>query len=632
MSIALVFDLETTHKGGPDNDSPEAHWPINEVVLAGWAVIDTDTGACVEPPQTGTMEAFLSFADGAMLDYIVAHNLKFDLKYVRRAKHTSLWPRLQLWCTMTHEYLSSGHAHKFSSLEDSCARRGIKTTKTMNLSEYIENGGRVEDIPKKELTEYLLTDVMLAAELFLTQHKDKKHFNMNYISALSEMELNGLPIDNDKLTKRAQESADICDKFTSYMKDKIKSNCEWVDGSPVTDADFEKKIKPTANRTLSFLLTGQPETLKTTSDKWTLQHIMAGTTLNASDCGKVWTDPPNHLGYSMDEKHIAKLCKVFPHSWVTKIPEWRKHDKLLNTYYLPFLTVSKFTGCIHPKLNTTATATGRLSSSKPNGQNMPKEARELVTAPEGYKLCELDFSQLEVVALAMLCGDKQLIDDIKKGEDIHFNTGKMVMGWKTPSDMDKETRRKVKNVNFGAIYGGKAPGLSYQTGIDKATVQKLINHLYHRYPGIATWQRSFYEDVVENMQANGHDDNGEQLYKSTVEQGGRTYTFFETPSPKWLRAKMGRSYSFNPNQVYNYPIQGFAGWSIVLQFLYTLWENTGYAEKFLMTVHDSILVMVPDNVMDEFEGAVEMSLEEFKDKFDINMPLQVELEWGTNWS
>jgi len=632
MSIrALIFDLETTHKGGPDNDSPEAHWPINEVVMAGWCTFD---GGVVSPIETGTLDdLMLEITDD--YQYLVAHNLKFDLKYImRNCDYPNSLGYNNLWCTMTHEYLVSGHEHKFISLEDACDKRGIVGKKTFDLSAYIEAGGTVETMPKDQLEEYLKMDVELLWQLFISQLKDKHKYDMDYIYPLAEMELNGLPVNDEKLKYEASVAHGVCDTFIQYMKNKIKVTCEWVDGSPVTDADFEKKIKPTANRTLSFLITGEPEKLKTTSDKWTLQFKQGGkTVVIPSIISSIWPDKPNHLGYSMDEKHVDKLCTTLPKHWATMIPEWRKHDKLLNTYYLPFINMSQFTGCVHPKLNTTATATGRLSSSRPNGQNMPKEARELIQAPEDWFIGEIDFSQLEVVALAMLCKDKQLIEDINNGEDIHFNTGKMVMGWRTPDDMDKETRRKVKNVNFGAIYGGKAPGLSYQTGIDKGTVQKLINHLYHRYPGIATWQRSFYEDVVENLKPNGHDADGEQMYKSTVEQGGRTYTFFETPSPRWLRAKMGRSYSFNPNQVYNYPIQGYAGWAIVLQYLRRLWGSCAFDEvRFLMTVHDSILIMFPKNELRNVQNTITTSLEMFREEHDIDMPLNLNFEWNTHWS
>lgn len=630
MSILLI-DVETTTKGGPEGDSPEAHWPINELLMVGWS--DLGGEIC-----TGTPEEFRDWWGhyGSRYDTIVAHNAKFDIKWLMRTLYPLVdWEDYHVHCTMTYEYLNSGQASRFSSLEGLAKMYGFTANKTMDLGEYISAGGRMEDIPKDDLTEYLKKDIEILYKVFNEQ--DLEAWDMDYIHPLAEMELNGLPLDVEKTEEEAEVSAAMCDGFVTYMKEKIKINCQWIDGTDITDADFEKKIKPTANRTLSFLLTGMPEKVKTTSDKWTFERKPGGRVgLKPSTIAAVWSDPPNHLGYKMDEKHIAEVCKhVDKEHWINMVPKWRHHDKLLNTYYLPFLTKAQFTGCLHPKLNTTATATGRLSSSDPNGQNMPKEARELIRAPEGYDLWELDFSQLELIALAMLCGDKQMIKDIEDGEDIHFNSGMSVMGWEDPSDMDKESRKKVKNVNFGAVYGGKPPGLSKQTGISQKVVKELITSLYRRYPGIARWQRQFYEEVVENMEPNGHDDNGEQMYKSTVIQGGRTYTFFETPSPKWLRAKMGRSYSFNPNQVYNYPIQGYAGWQIVLQYLTRLWQvvrEHGLDCNFIMTVHDSIVVLVSKEQGYLFKDACDRALQILVNDLTLSVPLSLDFEHGPTWS
>jgi len=631
----IVFDCETTHKGGPDHDSPEAQYPSNEVVRVGWKGIGSP-----EVKISNNFDALieeLTECHSKSVDVtLVAHNLKFDLKWLKRYDMGNDTGFCELWDTMTFEYLATGQDTKFISLEDLAAKYGIKAEKTMDLGEYIAAGGRVEDIPKKELDEYLTKDVEILEQIHMSQTRTGRRFDMNYIHALAEMELNGLPIDRDETERRAKESAEICDEFTDFVKDCIMERCEWQDGTPIEPKDFEKKIKPTANRTLSFLLTGEPVAVRTTSDKWTFKYKDGRRSeLGARTISRIWTEPPNHLGYSMDEKHIAAAIDE-PTSYATPIlddiPKWRKHDKLLNTYYLPFLTMSQETGCVHPKLNTCATATGRLSSSAPNGQNLPTEARSLVTAPEGYKVVELDFSQLELVALAMICKDPAMIKDLSMGEDIHYNSGQRVMGWTDPSEMNKKDRTLVKNVNFGAVYGGKAPGLSKQTGVDKDIIQKLINSLYRRYPGIGTWQKELYEEVVENMEPAGHDDHGEQRYKATVEVGKRLYTFHETPSPRWLRARTGRGYSFNPNQVYNYPIQGFAGWSIVLQFLYALWSQSELEHKYIMTVHDSIIVLVPEDSLASFEGRVTYELQRFSEKLGIPFNLNVDIDVGQTWS
>lgn len=634
----IALDCETTHKGGPDHDSPEAQYPSNEVVRVGWQVIAPEIGEKYINPDFHKLAEFCERADEDVR--IVAHNAKFDIKWFQRY-HRPEANTVQVWCTMTYDYLNTGHESKFISLEDLCKKHGIRPKKTMDLGEYIAHGGRVEDIPLEELDQYLERDVDLVRWLAFAQGADKPWnypYDMSYIQALAEMELNGLPIDQDKCKEQAEESIEITDDYVQLCKDFIMEHGEWKDGSPITMADFEKKIKPTANRTLSWMLTGAPHEVKTTSDKWTFRYKGGRScVLPATLVDEVWEEPATHLGYSMDEAHISEAVMIclkygITHNILGKLPTFRKHDKLASTYYMPFLNMAGETGCVHPKLNTTATATGRLSSSKPNGQNLPTEARQLVKAPRGMSLVELDFSQLELVALAYLCKDDQMLDDLKIGEDIHYNSGQRVMGWEDPHDMTKKDRTLVKNVNFGAVYGGKAPGLAAQTGVDKKIIQDLINSLYRRYPGIADWQKATYELVVENMEPNGHDDNGEQMYKSTVDVGERTYTFFETPSPRWLRARTGRNYSFNPNQVYNYPIQGFAGWRIVLQFLGDLWSNSHPSLMYLMTVHDSILVAVDDDYVKMFESQVETQCAILSAELGLPFNLEVDFTVGKHWS
>lgn len=634
----IAVDCETTHRGGPDHDSPEAQYPSNEVVRVGFKYYGKEEVHISSDFKDlhSRLTAHLEENDEVML---VGHNLKFDLKWFMR-DYGPAAGFCRLWDTMTFEYLDSGHEEKFISLEAALKRRGIKATKTMDLGEYIAAGGRVQDIPLKELDEYLEADVRMVLKLALEQglRYEEEIYNMYYIHALAEMELNGMPVDREGCQMLATTAADTCDRYVETCKTFIKKSAEWADGSPITDADFEKKIKPTANRTLSWMITGYPTEVRTTSDKWTFKykdHRLP--IMNLLSVGRVWTGKPNHLGHSMDEKHIdaaifEHACDGLAHPVLVNLPSFRKNDKLLNTYYLPFLVQSEETGCIHPKLNTTATATGRLSSSKPNGQNLPTEARRLIVAQEGYKIVELDFSQLELVALASLCKDPQMLKDIAAGEDIHYNSGQRVMGWSDPSDMTKKDRTLVKNVNFGAVYGGKAPGLSMQTGVDKKIIQDLINSLYRRYPGIAEWQKATYENVVMNMEPNGHDDDGEQMYKSTIKEGDRKYTFFETPSPRWLRARTGRSYSFNPNQVYNYPIQGFAGWRIVLGYLGNLWAESNKDIKFLMTVHDSIVIMVPEDDVRIFQGEIEHEVKKLSRELGLPFDLQVSVEVGDNWS
>jgi len=296
---------------------------------------------------------------------------------------------------------------------------------------------------------------------------------------------------------------------------------------------------------------------------------------------------------------------------------------------LPMLRQARIEGTVHPKLNTAITATGRLSSSQPNGQNMPPEVRELIIAEHGGELEEVDFSQLEMVGAATCSGCKALIYDLGHGVDVHSNTATKVFG----AGQAEEKRKLAKNVNFGVLYGGKAFGLSKQTGVDRATIQELIDAFYDSYPGVAKWQRAVYEQVVDNMET--HDvKNGEQRYCSTwvLPVSGRKFKFIESEAPSWLRRKTKRSFSFSPNHTANYPIQGFAGGDIVMYGLWYLWQDlrqTYTKIYFRLTVHDSILIERPHGwVLDGHYNDMNRAIEK---RFNLPINLHVDVESGLNW-
>jgi len=263
---------------------------------------------------------------------------------------------------------------------------------------------------------------------------------------------------------------------------------------------------------------------------------------------------------------------------------------------------------------------------------MPPEVRELIESDAGNRIDELDFSQLEMVGAATLSGDPQMIYDLNHGVDIHYNTASSVFG----VDNAEEKRKLAKNVNFGVLYGGKAGGLSKQTGVDKDTITQLIDAFYDRYPTVARWQRKFFEDVVDNMEA--HDVcQGEQRYRSDyiLPQSGRKFRFIETEAPAWLRAKTRRKFSFSPNHTANYPIQGFAGGDIVMYGLTHLWRAVRKdwnwdAVRFRVTVHDSIMLERDARIdmtryYNEAIGAIETH-------FNLPVHLQFEVETGYHWS
>jgi len=633
MIVPIFIDLETTIRGGPDGTSPEAHWLNNKVLLSGHNVNVTDVY-----DDTNTLADLIRHwmeCDGGNEVLLVAHNAKFDIKYLMRNHPSIEWHKCHVWDTMTFEYRESGQEDQFMSLEAACAKRGIPFKKSLDLDALIKAGVKMEDIDKETLSTYLEGDVEAVRLLYEAQVATGFECNMDYILPLAEMELNGLKVDIPKAQQLMITLTKTTDKITENMQQLIKTLCEWQDGTPIIDEDFSdqlgvksKYIKAMAARTSSFLIMGVPNTLQITP-KWSVQFKRGYRAHYTSPPAALASITPNHLGYPMGEGILSQLsCPI-----AQEILDYRASNKLLSTYVGPFLHVAGVQGTIHPKLNTTATATSRLSSSGPNGQNVPPAARALITAEKGHDLMEIDFSQLEVVASACVTACSALQRAISNGEDIHYNSGQGVMGWHSPSDMTKETRTLVKNVNFGVIYGGKAGGLAKQTGVDKGKIQKLIDAFYKKYPGVARWQGNLFEEIVSNM-VPYKIVGGEQTYqtKYTEPFSGHRYTFNEVPSPDWIRKKTGRGYSFSPNQIFNYPIQGFAGGGIVMYALHRLWvicRSNKVDCKFRMTVHDSILVEMPKG--GNPIRLMQLACEQTEKYYNLPVKLSFDIKTGSTW-
>lgn len=633
----IYFDLETTAQGGPDGTSPEAHWHDNYVLLCGWSVQGSASVEVDDTPDRLAKRIQQEIQQTGSCT-LVAHNAKFDIKYLMRNYPELSWECIHVWDTMTWEYLDSGHRTTFPSLEDTAKKYGIPFGKSLDLGALLASGVKMQNIDKQELTDYLIDDVKVLVDIQDTQAECATYF-MDYILPLAEMELNGLPLnikEAEKLTYSQQ--TDITESY-DYIRDYIIEQCEWQDGSPIIMDDFSnlvtpksKCIKPTANRTISFLFTGAPAELKITP-KWRV--VLKGLPLLSSNqVDKIYQDvEPTHIGYPMGEDIVELINMELGNNveMLEHLIRHRKATKIVGTYLLPMLQQAREEGTVHPKLNTTITSTGRLSSSAPNGQNMPPEVRELIIAAQGRKLEEVDFSQLEMVGAATLSKDPQLIYDLGHGVDVHKNTATRVFG-----AAQAEAKRKLaKNVNFGVLYGGKANGLSKQTGVERDTVQDLIDAFYDSYPRVRDWQKELFDQVVDTMEAHDIKD-GHQRYCSTyiLPDSGRVFKFIETEAPAWMRKRTGRKFSFSPNHTANYPIQGFAGGDIVMYGLHDLWKQVRSIYRmdqvrFRLTVHDSILIDRPDqlNLVPMYNN-MNRAIEK---RYNLPIQLHVDVESGHNW-
>jgi len=571
----IVIDLETTVKG--PNKSPEAQYDDNYVVLYGWK----ECGDDIKTSRSGAdlFDAIETAYTRGRIPKIIGHNLKFDLKYLMKERPDLLWEKFEYHCTMYTEYRQSGHLLRFSSLEASCAKHGIPFAKGLDLAALIAADVEIEDIPLSDLEPYLIDDVDSTFRLHHQQinHPDYIEYDQLHVAALADMELLGLPLDVHKAEETLEDMYIELDSAEAELWALTVDKLGWDDGSSL----LSTHLKFTSARTVSYLLTGEPAAgLTKRVRKNIAYHPGRECLLSPTEIKKVWGDTePTHLGYPMSKKEIAELEKIGScKKYMTALLEYRKFNKLIGTYIGPFLEQAKVQPTIHPKMNMCTTGTGRLSSSAPNGQNMPEIIRNMFRSDNCW-FHEIDFKQLEVVALAHLSRDQVLLNDIQSGQDIHYNTGKHVMGWRTKADMTDKERKLVKN--------------SIQTGQPQALIKKLIDAFYARYTRVKEWQEEFYTMVTGNMQPAGFKD-GEALFDSLVVDptSKRKFYFKESVSPNWLARRSGRSFSFKPTETKNYPVQGYAGGDIVMTALALLWQVVRPMKDtdIRMTVHDSILV------------------------------------------
>lgn len=623
--IDFVVDLETT-ANGPDN-SPEAHWPSNRVLLWGHSVAGHMN--VYDTCQNLKADLMNAHRDGEQI-IIIGHNLKFDLKYMIRDMPDIPWHKFDYICTMHKHYRWSGHKDKFISLTDLAAIHNITFTKTLDLGALIKSGVKMEDIPRSDLEPYLVEDVEVTKMIAFEQGRVDPVTLSNHVLPLGHMELLGLPLDRTLATKAMTALVTDEGLLAMQMEDHLRKVFEWDNGDPL----LPNEIKFNAPRTLSLLLTNKPVTGIVKGKKRLVWKAGMKPTLTGAQITGLWPGKtPTNLGYPMPLAKLKDIQALIPHySYIQWVMDYRKVQKLMGTYIGPFLERTKTIPTIHPKMHMVSTATGRLSSAEPNGQNLPPNARELFESQYG-NFHEIDFKQLEVCALAAITQDQQLIDDINDGVDSHFETGKQVMGWKVETDQTKEERTLVKNVNFGLIYGGGAGGLSMQTGQPKKLIKSLMDGFFKRYPQVAVWQENFYKDVVKVLKPYDVKD-GEQRYHSmvTLPISSRKFHFVESESPKWLKAKTGRKYSFKPTETKNYPVQGFAGGDIVMLALTELhrklWDE--HNTEIRMTVHDSILVDTGMPV-NELRTIMEDVCTQIETVFSLPFELKFDITSGDHW-
>lgn len=318
--------------------------------------------------------------------------------------------------------------------------------------------------------------------------------------------------------------------------------------------------------------------------------------------------------YSTNAKVLSDLAR--DHEIVRLILDWREKSKIKSTYLDTLGPLRRGDGRVHTTYNQTITATGRLSSSDPNLQNIPtrselgRTVKTAFSAGEGSVFLAVDYSQIELRLLAHLSGDEHLVRAFNEGEDFHAETAARVFGVPV-SEVTPDLRSRAKAVNFGIVYGQQAYGLSQSLHISMAEARDMIDRYYEAYPGV----RTFLDNVVARAKQTGY---AETMY-------GRRRHIPE------LKAKNPQLRGFGERTAMNHPMQGTAAdiIKIAMARVSRRLEEEGFAAHMILQVHDELDFECP---VDEIDRLTAMVRDVMEHVVDLRVPLIAEASTGITWA
>lgn len=322
----------------------------------------------------------------------------------------------------------------------------------------------------------------------------------------------------------------------------------------------------------------------------------------------------NKSGYSTDVDVLEKLKDKHP--IIEKILDYRQLVKLNSTYAQGLMShINEKTGKIHTRFHQTVTATGRLSSTEPNLQNIPtrtdlgKKIRKVFKAEKGKILIDSDYSQIELRVLAHISNDEIMINAFNQDQDIHTICASQIFN--VPVDkVSKQLRSRAKAVNFGIVYGISDFGLSEQTGINIKEAKEYIEQYLEKYSGI----KNYMDNIVESAKKTGY----------TETMFGRRRYIPEIKSNNYMVRKFGERAAMNT------PIQGTAAdiMKIAMIKVYKRMKAENLKSRIILQIHDELLVEAP---LDEADEIKKILHEEMESAAKLSVPLKVDIEQGNSW-
>ncbi len=509
----------------------------------------------------------------------IGQNLKYDMIVLRGAGVELAGVSFD---TMVASYLLEA-GRRNHSLDE--LARAYLNHETIKISALIGTGRqqrRMDEAPTRQVADYAGEDAWLP--LRLRPILDKKleetelagllhALELPLIDVLVELEYNGIKIDSARL-------AELSGRYGTRMD------------------ELEQEIHQLAGRPLNIASPKQLQQLLFTELKLPVLKRTAKT------------------GPSTDADVLEELARLHP--LPAKILEYRQYAKLKSTYVdaLPTMVCPE-TGRVHASFHQVVAATGRLSSSDPNLQNIPvrtEEGREIrsafVPGEAGWLLMAADYSQIELRVLAHFSGDRQLCEAFARDEDIHARVACQVNA--VPLAMvTSEMRRAAKAVNFGVIYGQSPFGLARALGIDQAAAAKFIDAYFAGYPGI----EEFLEQVLAECRKNG--------YVKTILGRRRSIS--------GVRPGAGRQRNLAERTAVNTVIQGSAADLIKLAMvaIHRRLRKEQFAARMLLQIHDELIFEVPS---DQLPHLAQLVREEMVGVYALNVPLKVDIKAGPNWA
>ncbi len=324
----------------------------------------------------------------------------------------------------------------------------------------------------------------------------------------------------------------------------------------------------------------------------------------------------NQTAYSTDSSVLELLSKIHPIA--DKLLEYRELFKLNSTYVEAIKRlINQDTHRIHTSFNQAIAATGRLSSTEPNLQNIPiknprgRKIREAFVAEEGYTLLSADYSQIELRILAHLSNDENLRDSFLQDQDIHQKTADEIFGAQISSPEERrELRRVAKTINFGVIYGISAFRLANQLSVSRKQAQEYIDQYFARYPKVKT----YFSQLKEQIASKGYTETifGRRRFAQEIDTSGRDAGYAE-------------------RSLINAPIQGSAAEIIKLSMIVLDEKIKQYQGdvRMVLQVHDELVFEVRNSLLDRLKVVV---VEEMQNAVQLNVPLKVDINCGRSWN